>query len=84
MREKRFYMIGIILITITVVVMVLAGIVFVNAYVDDTRPPGLQQTMSVVRTKNALLRQQLAITKTASAVIQQSSPSSSSTETQTP
>jgi hypothetical protein len=71
MREKRLYMIGMILITMTVVVMVLAGIVFVNAYVDDTRPPGLQQTMSGVRTNNAIVRQQLAITKTAAAVLQQ-------------
>jgi hypothetical protein len=84
MRENRLYMIGMILITITVVVMVLAGIVFVNAYVDDTRPPGLPQTMRAVRTNNAIVRQQLAITKTASAAIQQAPIPNLPAETQTP
>lgn len=84
MRENRLYMIGMILITITVVVMVLAGIVFVNAYVDDTRPPGLPQTMSAVRTNNAIVRQQLAITKTASAQIQQAPIPNLPPETPTP
>jgi hypothetical protein len=84
MRETRLYMIGMILITATLVVMVLAGIVFVNAYVDDTRPPGLPQTMSAVRTNNAIVRQQLAITRTAASVIQQAPIPNLPSETQTP
>jgi hypothetical protein len=84
MRETRLYMIGMILITATLVVMVLAGIVFVNAYVDDTRPPGLPQTMSAVRTNNAIVRQQLAITRTAASVVQQAPIPNLPSETQTP
>ena len=84
MTDKHVYLIGMILITVTVVVMILAGIVFVNAYVDDTRPPGLPQTMSAVRTNNAIVRQQLSITKTAAAEIQQAPIPNLPPETQTP